>query len=709
MTQTLERLRFPPSTALLYVVAYDSTQDLDEPYEPVIIGGPDFSQATRPHGLSLEMSHALAGVRYCLHLPMAVADFLDLPAAVLRYASAFPLAHRIAVVPAPMLADFAAWSGGLPLAMICCADDAVPTAEVVARDHGALLPVLPFSKIEPLQVEQDWRLIAAALGIETALPPLVTETLSPPLLGSALATRRLARQMGWDLPPPPTAADEAFRHWVGWNWNLRAAVNAVADVESMEASSEPPEVLLEQRAAESPTTSRLSIVVLGGLGASSRYAGVPVAQDLRRIGAPDCADPDEEDFGALGTDRRLERGALELMVTHRAVAHDGVGLVLPDVPPEAFHILRDLEAHWRGPGGPRPRSVNRLLAKLNIAMAPVISDDVAAAITRSDRAKIYSNFPFGLLTIPGGSAPLGMRISVSQSPLIPMTRMFASELIAPRTATLSRGFTVLIAECISESDPVGQAARIGWAFMEKELTSSDIPVKFHRRQVRSARDFRRAVAETSPDLLILCAHGHHLANANAAGVMLGDEFTLGTDLGDVPPVVLLSACSVTPRGATEVTIADLLLRQGAIAVLGAAVPVDVRHNATLYFRFILYITLSLKGQEPEADLLSIWHRVQAGNAVNDVISGNGNLHAWTMYPHLGMKPPLTAFMTDPQPSIRLADIYADTEATLLRIAEARGMRARMDGWLRNPGYVPESAMYVFLGDPECVQVKEPEI
>ena len=57
----------------------------------------------------------------------------------------------------------------------------------------------------------------------------------------------------------------------------------------------------------------------------------------------------------------------------------------------------------------------------------------------------------------------------------------------------------------------------------------------------------------------------------------------------MPPVVILSACYVAPRGSGAVSITDLLLREGAVAVLGTQVPVDVYHNAVLMTRFFYYI------------------------------------------------------------------------------------------------------------------------
>ena len=72
-------------------------------------------------------------------------------------------------------------------------------------------------------------------------------------------------------------------------------------------------------------------------------------------------------------------------------------------------------------------------------------------------------------------------------------------------------------------------------------------------------------------ILVLSAHGVFQGGLQPAGLMIGDEVCLGPGLGPLPPVVILSACHVAPRGTGAVSVADMLLREGALAVLGLIV------------------------------------------------------------------------------------------------------------------------------------------
>jgi CHAT domain-containing protein len=107
----------------------------------------------------------------------------------------------------------------------------------------------------------------------------------------------------------------------------------------------------------------------------------------------------------------------------------------------------------------------------------------------------------------------------------------------------------------------------------------------------SVNEFKRVVHDSDDvDVLVISAHGFYEKSSNVSGFVVGRERLIGHDLDHVPPLVLLSACHVSPRGAGSVTVVDLLLRAGATAVLGTMVPVDVRHNSILMARLLLHIS-----------------------------------------------------------------------------------------------------------------------
>ena len=253
---------------------------------------------------------------------------------------------------------------------------------------------------------------------------------------------------------------------------------------------------------------------------------------------------------------------------------------------------------------------------------------------------------------------------------------------------------------------MGKASREGWRVAGESLRDASDRVTLDVSETLSLDALRGAITRRQPDVLIISAHGAVANRRNVAGIVVGHELVLGPGLGPLPPVVVLSACHVAPRGAGTVSVTDLLLREGAVAVLGTQVPVNVRRNAMLTGRFLIYLVEVLAGREPHLTLLDAWHRAQSSNAVNDVLSGSTSLSKWGMSAAPSGLPVITEFMrVRATGRLRTGHVYADTEQVLAEIADDQGKGERIRNWFTNPGYVPESLFYVLAGRPERVFVR----
>jgi hypothetical protein len=184
---------------------------------------------------------------------------------------------------------------------------------------------------------------------------------------------------------------------------------------------------------------------------------------------------------------------------------------------------------------------------------------------------------------------------------------------------------------------------------------------------------------------------------------------MGHELEWVPPFVILSACSVAPRGASAVTITDILLRQGAFAVLGTLVPISVNKNATLMVRFFTYIFETLVGNEQHRSLEHIWHHVATSNAVVEVLAASSETQEWGYTRVNGESCQEEFMMRRSSGRLKRASIYADTEDVLREIADERGFGKKFRSILSSQGYFPESLLYVLQGRPDRIVTWSPEI
>lgn len=676
------RMMFPGP---LYVVAAPLGPESDA-IQPGFIVDP------QPGTFDDEVLPALVGVCYAMHLPKNRFETLDLPLLAIKdQASGFPRTHSIALIPdalldAPKLVE--RLTAAFEPALIIASADRMEAAQKVSDQIGFSLPPARLDALDQSTLDEHWRLLASSWYKDWprgAVLDLATPRWSWPMPpdGSLLSLQRLARMMAVPLelsedPQSPFESAAGVRH-------LRVRLDALVELENQgvgleDAAEAFPRAMREQ---SNVTRTRLTVSLSG---TAPRY--------LRFSSGADGA------TRAIFNDHYPQ--VRTLLVAHSASADNSMGIVLEDaLTPQAFHAVADLERHWTE--GPRPAAVRRILRRLNDATSALWSEDFVAAIHCASSIDAFTNFPLGLLTLPEDSSPLSTRLPISYRTINPLTRALQFELSPQVPRRFQAGFKVLVVECIPMSDSVGRASRRGWRTISDEMSAAGVDLTVTETLTKEA--LRSAIADSMPDVLVLSAHGFYAPDSNIAGIAIGeDEFSMGDDLGAMPPLVILSACHTSPRGGGVVNIGDLLLRAGADAVLSTLVPVDVRHNAQTVARFFRYLARAIGDTTTAANtsIMEVWHQVQSLNVVIDLTYGNAKLAEWAFSKAAGISP-IEQFMTGDH-GLRHARLHEDAEARLIAIAARTGDDERVRGWLRSPGYLPESLMYTMLGKPSSLLV-----
>ncbi|GAA2171138.1 hypothetical protein GCM10009846_03940 [Agrococcus versicolor] len=671
--------------APLYVVAVPLGPEPAQAYTPIV---------AQPQGGTFDedVTPALIGVAYALHLPKNRFETLDLPLqGVQDQARSDHRSHSIALIPDSLLADLDLIEqlvARFDPVVILAAEAQLEAARSVAAHVGFRLAPASFDSLDQESLDEHWAELASQWSGDWPAGVTVDSTAIQwtwPLAedGSVLSLRRLARLMGFprgtiDDAESPFQSAAGVRH-------LRVRLDALVELEGegatpLAAEQKLPQVIQEQMNA---TRTRLTVSMSGTSGTYERLATI-------------------SEGSARGTFNDDYPDVRSLLVSHASAGDHSMGLVLEGVLDRAmFQAIADLERHWAE--GPKPAAVKRLIDRIDKAAAKIWTGEFVAAIKNASHIDAFTNFPLGLLTLPGDSSPLSNRLPISYRSINPLTRALQLELSPPSLHRIQPGFRILVVECIPRSDRIGIASRAAWAAIATEMAAAG--VRFDIREVASPDAFRKTVAQESPDILIISAHGFHDSKSNVAGIVIGESArSLGLDLGPMPPMVILSACHTSPRGGGVVSIGDLLLRAGAEAVLSTLVPVNVEHNAQTVGRFLRYLAIAADepANAPSASILDIWHQVQGLNVINDMTTGASQLRKWILDKTAGDSA-LEEFMRGPH-GMRRAHLFADAEARLVQIAERRGDGERVRGWLRAPGYLPESLMYLFLGRPSSIRV-----
>ena len=699
-------LGMPPLYAVLFAPGAGEGRAQDtSPYVPVVWERPAAAESTVPHGLSKTVAAALPGLWYCLHLPASLADLVDVDIWKLKAAQSLRLDHNILLVPIDC------FEGDLlgrhlqhhhPVVTVC-PDELLDEARQRASALGFVLPTTPYSQLSDATLAAQWKAIHEHFIPDlAALTGEVSLTRRLDLAPLTLPHRRLARQMGWptaELAAQDTSVSKAFTQ--AFHGQTRLA--ALARLEREGASPGEAARRFPQTAREEADRLRVP-VALGLPGTAPAYARNAYDSEVRRRTGPQPAVDSDDTWSVTlheRPDHMVERAAIEFAVTHQAVASSGLGLMLPTVPPDAFVILAELERHFITPHS--SAAVRRLLTRLNDAARPLWSKELTAAIQRASHLTVFSGFPLGLLTMPGDSAPLCARLPVAYRPLEPLTRAVQLQASAPPSISLNHTIKVLVAECIPLSDPVGRISREGWRIARENIAPEAATLTIIQAETLTLEALQQSVAEHRPDILVISAHGRMVGNMAALDIGNAPHLDLGLDR--MPPVVMLSACHVAPRGSGAVAITDLLLREGALAVLGTQVPVEVTRNAVLMVRFMVYLAEEIAKPGQFATILDVWHHVQTSNAVNDILDGSPSLRAWATNTTINGHPVIAEFMSSRASGrLRLPHVYEDTERVLGEIADEQGQGDRVRNWFRRPGYVPESLFYVFAGRPDRIHL-----
>lgn len=406
-----------------------------------------------------------------------------------------------------------------------------------------------------------------------------------------------------------------------------------------------------------------------------------------------------------------ENEVIQSLGIHRATAKKAIYLELDCVPQSMYTDLASLEEHCKNSRNINCNYVWRILRKLGKDMTQVLGDNPIDIINHISHIIAFSDFPIGLAILPDCSAPLCCIKPISYRPLTPLTRAFQYEMTKERQVYWGKRIKLIIAECISKNDRIRSMCD-GLSVSLKDMAQKENSFEVKVYEISSVSEFKKMLnSNKDADVLLISAHGSYDINSNMAGIVVGDDVWMMNDSDFyIPPVVLLSACHVMPRGRGAVTVGDLALRAGAITVLGTFIPVDVTRNAILIVRLFTEILEVRKGWSEMRTLDEIWCHVVCTNPIHEVIAsttgGISKLEAWANTRRNDGSLPQEEFKMDKSVGrLRCTHAYEDTINILREIAYEDGIGDYFDSYIKSQGYFPESVFYQLIGVPENVFVR----
>lgn len=400
-----------------------------------------------------------------------------------------------------------------------------------------------------------------------------------------------------------------------------------------------------------------------------------------------------------------EKKSIRLLALHRAIAKKALIIEVPLVGNALFDKLNELEINCKQ--GTNNKYVKKILQDLGKIFEEKLTKEQLWAINWAKHITVFSDFPIGIAVIGDADTSLQCYKEISYRPLTPLTRCLQIEMPKHRQLYLGSKCKIAFAECIpddSQNKFIRSTSAAIIHSLENFCTKNE-KMEYVYAETLTIQELKDFISmNMDADILHVSAHGNYDRKRNLAGLMVGDEFWMGNDNDfRVPPVVILSACHVSPRGSGTVNVADMFIRLGAEAVLGTFVPVDAQRNMILISRLYTYINEAQKGCKMYKTLSELWSGVVATNAIHEIAASSQKFYQWIMNKNDNGELRLMDFSMKRCPG-RLygSSMYKDTIEIVKEMLHEEGRDGKFDDILSQDNYFPESFFYQWIGFPENI-------
>lgn len=657
----------------IYYIIYKAEKPNLE-YSP-IVKNPQENLDNTMHLFDFELSSSLFAINYCLHLPRINFDLSTLQPSQIK--SINNIAQNIIIMPFYEINDVvkSKFFKEMP-PTIMLVDNEVYSEMGVIHTQSNQIEIVKFSDLSSSLLKGHWK---KTTNYSNGLDEILDLTLYPksnilPILHFADQIDKVDRSL-YQL------AETSLLEVAKQRWKFQGYLDTMCFIEEKVSQGEIEKGIYSSAYPDIQKKSKFPITL--------SIPGIPRKVSKMLNGINDIP--------------TLEKEVLNLMGIHNAISNNGLYASIKTIPNEWFSELYKLEDHCKGKIN--NRFIWRSLRKLGKLISEHFTNDVNVILKRASYINAFTDFPIGLAILPETDSPLCCHTPISYKPITPLTRALQLEMQSFMPVYLKKGIKVLIAECLGAKDRIRKYSDGIWNIVKQSIDPDYISIVY--KEIKSSEELKEFLNQNrDASILIISAHGYSNTNNNFAGLCIGDkeEIWLATDEDFItPPVVLLSACHVSPRSTGAVSVADLFLRNGAMAVLGTLIPVHVYKNGLLMMRLLIYIVETMKGNYSFKTLLEVWQFVVASNAVNEVLSSTKALQSWGHSQRKDGTIPLKDFeLSNSIGRLQYTHVYSNTVTVLREIAERDGVLDKLSNALRIDNYFPESVFYQFIGSPEII-------
>lgn len=625
----------------------------------------------------------LPAVEYCIHLPRIEFDTCDMEVEFLDHAH--DVSHEIFIVPDEV---FLSLPNVIHPALIIYADNCCDEAKRKALNNNVLLGAVPVSGLNNKLLTNHWKeLYRHRLQVSEKMVPCIEKQYlldkEQQIFLPALFTARQYNEVDMVLNEAYNTSD-VYKTCTETIFRQRVRHNALMSCKDCDRENE---TALEQTYRESikkaqRSTSFNIVIVMPG-----------VSQRQRKLGDLSPELPNDE------------KTAIRLMGLHRAIAKDALFVELPLAGKDLYDKLNELEIGCIQEAN--NKYIHKTLRDIGKLLEKKLTQEQLLAIYRAKHITVFSDYPIGLAVMENTDSSLQCYKEISYRPLTPLTRSFQIEMNKHPQIYFGNKCKVAFAECIpnDKENRIIRACSSGIIKSLGEMGKENGKLVVAYKEVLTIKELKKFISDNSDaDILHISAHGYYNRDVNMAGLMVGKEFWMADeDDFRVPPVVILSACHVSPRGCGCVDVADLFIRAGAEAVLGTFIPVNARRNTILLNRLYTYIAEAQKGSSQYKTIADAWAGIVATNAIFEIAQASKNFQQWIFGKGKSGKTRLKEFtMKKSVGKLHGPTMYADTISVIKDMLHEEGEDGKFHDIFEQKNFFPESFFYQWIGFPENI-------
>lgn len=592
-----------------YLVIFNSISDN---FAGPILSYSDASGVPKSNGtmhlFDEELNSTLDAIEYLMHLPRNVFDVYNLDEHLME--ASYDTPHHIIVLPENLLSKQLFPHSPT---MVILTDDCLAETKKLCETWNPLAGVYYSNELNEKLLKNIWATLWENCKSEEydAVPDLDIQHILQGDHIKALPTLFIARQFGRtdDLLSKVYNSSDMESALISSHWNYLAHLNTLISLTNRGVSEWNAATvdLYEKGITKEMEKLRPSVVIT--------FPGISKRQTQLGTNAP-----------ALSA---RERRIIRIIGIHRAIARNGILIELPCAENEFFQKYDRLEDRCKN--GTNNKYVWNALHDLGKQLGRYFNRNQIGVLKRAKDITIFSDFPLGLAILEGDEVPLLCYKNISYQPLTPLTRRFQTELLRKNQMYLGNRCKIAIAECIPNDEenkfvyPLSKEVFHALERQQKEFPALSVTSK----SIDSVASMKRFIADNcDADILYISAHGHYDRTRNMAGIIVGSEVWMANEDLNAPPIVILSACHTSPRGQGCITIADMFLRNGALAVLGTFIPVNAHRNLILMTRLFAYIAAAQNKNAQYKTLADAWSGIVASNALHELMAASPRFQNW---------------------------------------------------------------------------------